>query len=111
MFASMSPIPDLPLPSWRDAETRAAELMSSLVGARPSETVLMAGLTTNLHLLMASFYRPQKKDRDGEGRTKVITEEAAFSSDVVSARASTPRPFWPPLSLSRKEEQRGLASS
>jgi kynureninase len=46
-----------------------------LAGAQPLEVVGMNSLTVNLHLLMASFYRPQGK------RTAIVVEEGAFSSD------------------------------
>jgi len=46
-----------------------------LAGARPSEVVGMNSLTVNLHLLMASFYRPQGR------RVAIVVEEGAFSSD------------------------------
>lgn len=55
----------------------AARLMSPIVGANPHEVSVMGGLTANLHILMASFYRPI-----GE-RTKVLLERDAFSSDYV----------------------------
>jgi len=49
--------------------------MSKLVGANESEVVCMNSLTTNLHLLFVSFYRPTKQ------RYKIISEAKMFPSD------------------------------
>lgn len=46
-----------------------------IVGAKPIEVVVTHSLTTNLHLLMVSFYRPMGK------RTKILCEAKAFPSD------------------------------
>lgn len=51
------------------------EGLANIVGAHPSEVVSMNSLTTNLHLMMVSFYRPSSK------RYKIITEAGAFPSD------------------------------
>ncbi|MCZ7418575.1 MULTISPECIES: kynureninase [unclassified Micromonospora] len=52
-----------------------------LVGALPTETVVMNSLTVNLHLLMVSFYRPA-----GE-RTRIVIEDSAFPSDSYAVRS------------------------
>jgi len=49
--------------------------MAELVGANQSEVVCMNSLTTNLHLLFVSFYRPTKQ------RFKIISEAKMFPSD------------------------------
>lgn len=52
--------------------------LAALTGALPHEVVVMNGLTTNLHLLLSTFYRLQKN------RYKIICEENAFSSDMYA---------------------------
>lgn len=52
-----------------------------LVGALPAETVVMNSLTVNLHLLMASFYRPAGV------RNRIVIEDTAFPSDSYAVRS------------------------
>ena len=49
--------------------------LARLVGGNTGEVVSMNNLTSNLHLLMVSFYNPSKS------RFKIIAEKGAFPSD------------------------------
>jgi kynureninase len=49
--------------------------LARLVGGSVEEVVAMNTLTVNLHLLMATFYRPER------GRHRIVVEDAAFPSD------------------------------
>ena len=43
---------------WVDYHKRFREPISALVGALPHEVVVMNNLSTNLHLMLVTFYRP-----------------------------------------------------
>ncbi len=60
---------------WLPYHEFLTEPMARLVGALPSETVVMNALTVNLHLMMVSFYRPTLE------RYKIVIEKGAFPSD------------------------------
>lgn len=64
---------------WKDYSDRFAAPLARLAGALESEVVCMNGLTVNLHLLMASFFRPTRE------RYKLLIERSAFPSDRYAA--------------------------
>lgn len=60
---------------WMPYHEFLTEKMAKIIGAKPSEVVMMNTLTTNLHLMMVSFYRPTSK------KYKIVIESDAFPSD------------------------------
>jgi kynureninase len=66
---------------WLPYHEFVSEPMARVVGALPSETVVMNSLTVNLHLMMVSFYRPS-----GE-RRKIVIEKGAFPSDQYAVES------------------------
>ena len=66
---------------WVSYHELLREPAARLVGARPEEVVMMNSLTVNLHLLMASFYRPE-----GD-RTRIVIEDTTFPSDSYAVRS------------------------
>lgn len=60
---------------WYAYHEMFSDKLANLTNSKAHEVVAMNGLTTNLHLLFASFYRPNEK------RFKIICEEKAFPSD------------------------------
>jgi kynureninase len=66
---------------WYSYHEMFAAPLAKLVGAKESEVVAMNGLTTNLHLLMVSFYRPEGK------QVKILCEAKAFPSDLYALKS------------------------
>ncbi len=60
---------------WLSYHRQATHGFAQLTGANPTEVVAMNTLTVNLHVLMASFYRPNAS------RYKIVVESEAFPSD------------------------------
>src|SRR5450432_3641667 len=66
---------------WYSYHETLREPAARLVGALPNEVVCMNSLTVNLHLLMATFYRPTKV------RSKILMEDPAFPSDTYAIKS------------------------
>ncbi|PLN86324.1 kynureninase [Aspergillus taichungensis] len=68
-------IEDSPLKPWQLLSEQAAESMCKIVGAQPEEVTAMGTLTANLHMLLASFYKPTST------KHKILLDWKAFPSD------------------------------
>lgn len=60
---------------WLDIERGYAQATARIVGARPTEVATANTLSVNLHLLLASFYRPSGQ------RTAILVDAPTFPSD------------------------------
>ncbi|MFH4967815.1 kynureninase [Gaetbulibacter sp. M240] len=66
---------------WLHYHEFLTETMADIVGAKPSEVIVMNTLTANLHFMMVSFYQPTKE------RYKIIIESDAFPSDKYAVES------------------------
>jgi kynureninase len=66
---------------WYDYHELFRESGARLVGALPGEVVMMNSLTVNLHLMMATFYRPERR------RWRILIDEPAFPSDLYAVQS------------------------
>jgi kynureninase len=65
---------------WYTYHQTLREPLARLTGAQPNEVICMNSLTVNIHLMMATFYRPTKS------RFKILMEEPAFPSDTYAIK-------------------------
>jgi kynureninase len=66
---------------WMPYHEILTDQAAKIVGAQSEEVVITHSLTTNLHLLMVSFYRPEGK------RYKILCEAKAFPSDQYALQS------------------------
>ncbi len=66
---------------WMPYHELLANKTASIVGAKEIEVAVTHSLTTNLHLLMVSFYKPTKE------RFKILCEKKAFPSDQYALQS------------------------
>lgn len=67
--------------NWYGYHHFLTDATARLVGAQPHEVAVMNALTVNLHLLMATFYRPTSH------RYKILIEAPAFPSDRYAVQS------------------------
>jgi len=65
---------------WYSYHEALRDPTARLAGAKPVEVICMNSLTVNLHLMMATFYRPTKS------RFKILMEDPAFPSDTYAIK-------------------------
>lgn len=63
---------------WYSYHEELTASTARMAGALPEEVVVMNQLTSNLHFLLVSFYRPQGR------RVKILTETRPFPSDTYA---------------------------
>jgi kynureninase len=66
---------------WYSYHETLREPAARLIGAKPHEVVCMNSLTVNLHLMMATFYRPTKS------RFKILVDAPTFPSDTYAIKS------------------------
>lgn len=66
---------------WKHVDEPLTPHLAKLVGAREEEIAHTSTLTSNMHNLFTSFYRPTEK------RWKIVIEKGSFPSDWVSTEA------------------------
>ena len=66
---------------WFAYHETCRDTSARLVGATPGEVVMMNSLTTNLHLMLASFYHPRG------ARRKILVDPFSFPSDTYALKS------------------------
>ncbi|MET0536196.1 MAG: kynureninase, partial [Steroidobacter sp.] len=66
---------------WLPYHEQLTGSLARLVGGMTTEVIAMNSLTVNLHLMLASFYRPRP------GREAIVIEKRAFSSDQYAVES------------------------
>ncbi|HYK75181.1 MAG TPA: kynureninase [Pseudoneobacillus sp.] len=66
---------------WFNLSEKLGEMCAPLVGAKHNEVIITASTTTNLHQLVATFYKPKGN------RTKILADELNFPSDIYALQS------------------------
>ncbi|MBM7601991.1 kynureninase [Virgibacillus halotolerans] len=66
---------------WFYLSEKLGKMTAPLVGAKPEEIITTGSTTANLHQLVASFFKPERK------RTKILADELNFPSDIYALKS------------------------
>ncbi|WP_163969670.1 kynureninase [Oceanobacillus halotolerans] len=66
---------------WFYVSERLGDMSASLIGAKSGEVIVTGSTTTNLHQLLATFFKPEGK------KTKVLADELNFPSDIYALKS------------------------
>jgi len=75
---------------WFSYHKKLSPSLAPLLGAYESEIVAMNSLTTNIHLMLLSFYKPTQQ------RYKILTDAPAFPSDKYALESAIKRHGFDP---------------
>ncbi|MBN8207929.1 kynureninase [Bacillus sp. NTK071] len=66
---------------WFYMAEKIGKMTSSLIGALPKETITTGSITTNLHQMLSTFYKPEGN------KTKILADSLTFPSDVYAIKS------------------------
>ncbi|MDP4164200.1 MAG: kynureninase [Bacillota bacterium] len=66
---------------WFSLAEKLGEMSAPLVGAFPEEVIAAGSTTSNLHQLIATFFKPHNN------RTKILADELTFPSDIYALQS------------------------
>lgn len=66
---------------WFFYAEKLAEMNASLVGAKKNEVMITGSTTSNIHQVLASFFKPEGK------KTKILGDELNFPSDIYALKS------------------------
>ena len=66
---------------WYTLSENLGEKVAPLIGGKPEEVIVTGSTTSNLHQLVATFYRPEGK------QTKILADELNFPSDIYALQS------------------------
>ncbi|MBH0230490.1 kynureninase [Halobacillus yeomjeoni] len=66
---------------WFYMSEKLGEMTAPLIGAKPHEVINTGSITTNLHQLLATFFKPDNQ------RTKILADELNFPSDIYAIKS------------------------